>query len=236
MVHTLMMLLLMLTPVSWAEQDTVETDTHIISFAPKGEAEPNEFVLKITNKTPCTASGFREVARVSGWDYDVEYSHINFRVSSWFTSDVNKKNNYTCPSWVALKESNFFFGKESMGTTLHVFAGSSESASASFEIPSIPHNPKFNVETPAENSIQSGVGLIRGWACNARTVEAQIDIGAKFPLLYGGSRADTQEVCGDDDNGYATLINWGVLSKGAHRIKIFELMVKTGAFFQLRIM
>ena len=77
----------------------------------------------------------------------------------------------------------------------------------------------FNAEVPAAGSIQSGIGIIRGWACNATGVEVQIDQGLVFEAPYGGSRNDTQAICGDSDNGYAIAINWNEFSKGTHRIR-----------------
>lgn len=46
-------------------------------------------------------------------------------------------------------------------------------------------------ESPAQHSIQSGVGLIRGWACDADKVEVSIDGGERIRIAYGTSRADT---------------------------------------------
>ncbi|MBP6381320.1 MAG: hypothetical protein KA321_01440 [Pseudomonadales bacterium] len=76
-------------------------------------------------------------------------------------------------------------------------------------------------ESPAQHSIQSGVGLIRGWACEARDVTISIDGGAPIRLPYGTSRADTRGVCGDDDNGYGMVFAWGLLGNGTHRLRTF---------------
>jgi len=219
MKYIFVVILLTVSQAGWALNDIVETDTHIISFATKGESEPNQFILKITNKTPCTFSGFKEIARVSGWDYDVGYSHINFRVSAWLTTDVDSNNN--CPSGKALEEREFLFGKDSMGERLYVFVSNGEEADASFQIPSIIYNPQFNSETPIEGSVQSGIGIIRGWACDARKVEIQFDNGERIPVTYGTSREDTRGTCGDADNGYGMVFNWGLLGNGSHLMKTF---------------
>lgn len=76
-------------------------------------------------------------------------------------------------------------------------------------------------ESPAQHSMQSGVGLIRGWACDAGQVTISIDGGAPIPVAYGTSRADTRGVCGDDDNGYGMVIAWGLLGTGVHRLRTF---------------
>jgi len=76
-------------------------------------------------------------------------------------------------------------------------------------------------ESPAQHSIQSGVGLIRGWACDAERVQIAIDGGARIPVAWGTSRADTAGECGDADNGYGMVIAWGLLGTGVHRLRTF---------------
>ena len=76
-------------------------------------------------------------------------------------------------------------------------------------------------ETPAQGSIQSGVGVIRGWACDAVSVEISIDGGERIPVAYGTSRGDTMSVCNDADNGYGMVIAWGNLGEGMHRLQTF---------------
>ncbi len=76
-------------------------------------------------------------------------------------------------------------------------------------------------ETPAQGSIQSGVGVIRGWACDALSVEISIDGGERIPVAYGTSRGDTMSVCNDADNGYGMVIAWGNLGEGLHRLQTF---------------
>lgn len=81
--------------------------------------------------------------------------------------------------------------------------------------------PGFNHESPAEDSIQSGVGVIRGWLCDADRVEVVIDEGERIVASYGTSREDTRESCGDADNGYGLVFNWGLLDEGVHRLQVF---------------
>jgi len=76
-------------------------------------------------------------------------------------------------------------------------------------------------ESPAQFTIQSGVGLVRGWACDADSVEIAIDGGARIPIAYGTSRTDTASVCGDADNGYGMVIAWGLLGNGVHHLQTF---------------
>lgn len=58
----------------------------------------------------------------------------------------------------------------------------------------LPKSIAHHHETPAAGSIQSGLSMIRGWACNAEQVQIQFDGGEKIPLAYGSRRADTEEV------------------------------------------
>lgn len=78
---------------------------------------------------------------------------------------------------------------------------------------------EFVAETPAEGSIQSGIGLIRGWACDARSVSVQFDSLPPIELPYGSTRLDTLAVCGDANNGYGAVFAWGSLGEGQHRMQ-----------------
>jgi len=82
-------------------------------------------------------------------------------------------------------------------------------------------NPRtYNSEVPRQASIQSGVGLIRGWVCDAGLVEVQIDNGARKVAAYGLSREDTRATCGDADNGYALITTWSQFGLGQHTAKL----------------
>ena len=82
-------------------------------------------------------------------------------------------------------------------------------------------NPNLFHEVPGEGSIQSGVGIIRGWACDATKVEISIDSGERIPVAYGTSREDTVDICGDSNNGYGMVFAWGLLGEGMHRLQVF---------------
>ena len=72
-------------------------------------------------------------------------------------------------------------------------------------------------ENPMPNSSQSGIGVISGWVCAADTVEIKIN-GATHVAAYGTDRADTEERCGDRDNGFGLLFNWNRLGNGEHTV------------------
>jgi len=80
---------------------------------------------------------------------------------------------------------------------------------------------RANLESPQQSSFESGIGLIRGWVCQANTVEVQINDGARQRVAYGTTRKDTVEVCGDDNNGFGYTFNWNALGNGTHRLKAF---------------
>ncbi len=92
---------------------------------------------------------------------------------------------------------------------------------------SLPASP-YGIETPATGSIQSGVGLIRGWACDALNIAISIDDGPLLPVGYGTSREDTRTICGDANNGYGMVMAWGVLGEGSHTLKTFKDGEKIG--------
>ncbi len=81
------------------------------------------------------------------------------------------------------------------------------------------------LEQPADGSIQSGVGIVRGWVCDAYKVEVSIDSQPVTEVAYKNKRLDTRTVCGDTDNGFELLINWSELPPGRHS---FNLWVDDG--------
>ena len=82
-------------------------------------------------------------------------------------------------------------------------------------------NYRANLESPYQSSFESGIGLIRGWVCQANTVEVQIDDQPRRRVAYGTTRKDTAEVCGDVNNGFGYTYNWNALSTGAHTLRAF---------------
>lgn len=77
------------------------------------------------------------------------------------------------------------------------------------------------LEIPANGTHQSGVGLISGWLCSAPSVSVRLDGGPLIDTSYGTGRADTQGACGDSNNGFGLLFNWGLLGDGPHVIRAF---------------
>jgi hypothetical protein len=85
------------------------------------------------------------------------------------------------------------------------------------------------LENPQAGSVQSGVGVVSGWVCQAQKVEVEIDGRVTLPAAYGTGRRDTQSACGDENNGYGLLVNWNILADGPHRIRVLANGVEVSA-------
>ena len=79
-------------------------------------------------------------------------------------------------------------------------------------------NGRAMLENPAPDSSQSGVSVISGWACEAEEIVIEID-DRSFTAAYGTLREDTQEACGDTDNGFSFLWNWNNNGDGEHTVR-----------------
>ncbi len=82
-------------------------------------------------------------------------------------------------------------------------------------------NPRAVLESPSQGSHESGVGLIRGWACEAQRIEISIDGGSRQAIAYGTERLDTQSVCGDSNNGFGFTQNWNRIGNGTHNLRAY---------------
>jgi hypothetical protein len=78
-----------------------------------------------------------------------------------------------------------------------------------------------HLESPSLGSLESGIGLIRGWVCDTTLVEIQIDDGELWPAAYGTKRPDTEAVCGDTNNGFGLTFNWNQVGDGPHTLRVF---------------
>ncbi len=78
------------------------------------------------------------------------------------------------------------------------------------------------LENPGPNSFQSGVRALWGWVCDAEMVEIEIKTAQgevePYTAMYGMERLDTQDICGDTDNGFVLLFNWNRLGAGEHMV------------------
>ena len=74
------------------------------------------------------------------------------------------------------------------------------------------------LENPRAASFQSGVGVISGWACHANKIVIELN-GVPYRTGYGTTRPDTQDRCGDTNNGFSLLWNWNNLGAGTHTVR-----------------
>ena len=88
------------------------------------------------------------------------------------------------------------------------------------------------LENPGPNSFQSGVGVLSGWVCEADRVEMEITTKdgavARHVAGYGTERLDTQDACGDTNNGFGLLFNWNLLGDGEHAVVAYVDDVELG--------
>ena len=89
------------------------------------------------------------------------------------------------------------------------------------------------LEVPASGATMSGIGLISGWACLGGTLEAEISDASggvsTVALSHGTSRADTESVCGDSDNGFSATVNWSLFAAGPKTIRLLQNGAEVGA-------
>jgi len=85
-----------------------------------------------------------------------------------------------------------------------------------------------NLENPRGAGAESGVTVVSGWFCDAQTIEIEFPpppecnfAGGKtlFEAAYGTFRGDTQEICGDTDNGFSLLVNYSNCADGMHTVR-----------------
>lgn len=79
------------------------------------------------------------------------------------------------------------------------------------------------LEIPGHGSTQSGIGVISGWKCRANgRITVRFDGGRSVPLVYGSERTDTRGVCGDANNGFVAIWNWGALDDGTYTVVAYD--------------
>lgn len=87
--------------------------------------------------------------------------------------------------------------------------------------PNPPSQSRARLESPSQGSYESGIGLIRGWVCEASRVEVSIDDQARRLTAYGTKRGDTEAVCGDSNNGFGLTFPWYQIGDGVHNLRAF---------------
>ena len=73
---------------------------------------------------------------------------------------------------------------------------------------------------PQPDSDQSGISTISGFVCDADVVQIEFDGAIIETAAYPTTRVDTEEICGDIDNGFGLLWNWNLLGDGPHTVRV----------------
>ena len=83
------------------------------------------------------------------------------------------------------------------------------------------------IDQPIRNSVNSGIGMIRGWAVSSEPVErVEIYINGtyRFDAPVGDQRNDLRKRFPDNaragESGFSTVFNWSQLGSGEHEITI----------------
>ena len=76
------------------------------------------------------------------------------------------------------------------------------------------------LENPRPGSYQSGISVLSGWVCEAEEVVLEIDGTHRLIAAYGTERTDTEEKCGDTNNGFGLLWNWNLFGPGPHTVRL----------------
>ena len=84
-----------------------------------------------------------------------------------------------------------------------------------------PHPLRAALESPIQGSFESGIGLIRGWVCEAERIAVSINGEAPRAIAYGTRRADTTAVCGHPNTGFGLTFPWYALGDGVHNLRAF---------------
>lgn len=85
------------------------------------------------------------------------------------------------------------------------------------------------LENPNPGSVKGGIGLFSGWKCSAASASSitlVVDGGTPIQAAYGTGRADTVGVCGDENNGFGVLFNFGLLEAGEHEVVALDAGVE----------
>ncbi len=92
---------------------------------------------------------------------------------------------------------------------------------ASLFLASLSHAAMLGI--PSNGATLSGIGVISGWKCQANgPFTVRFDGGPPVPLVYGSERPDTHGVCGDANNGFVAIWNWGRLDDGRHTAVVYD--------------
>ena len=83
------------------------------------------------------------------------------------------------------------------------------------------------IDQPIRNSVNSGIGMIRGWAISSEAIdriEVYIDGVYRFDVPHGDQRNDLAKRFPDNElapeSGFSTSFNWNQLGSGQHEVTV----------------
>ena len=81
------------------------------------------------------------------------------------------------------------------------------------------------LETPGNGDNLSGIGVIRGWKCEAvGEITVVIDGGSPISMAYGNERPDVRNFgsCSSAHVGFVSIWNYGELDSGEHTAVAYD--------------
>jgi hypothetical protein len=147
---------------------------------------------------------------------DVEFANVNFTIATLGAEDflTGLRGEYTLADFPVVGHSPKVRWSEPHQNFVFARARSIPNAP-----PVSPHTLRAALESPTQGSFESGIGLIRGWVCDAEQVEISINNRPFQAIAYGTRRADTISTCGDANNGFGLTFNWNTLGDDVHRLR-----------------
>ena len=83
-----------------------------------------------------------------------------------------------------------------------------------------------NLEVPSPGTNVSGVGLVSGWSCLGGELAVEFSdadgVILTQTVLQGSERVDTEDVCGDINNGFSSTFNWNLLGPGEKTARLIR--------------
>jgi len=179
-------------------------------------------VIDLARITSATLTFWHRFDFASGDSGNVWVAHQQ-EDGSWFTEDHLRAFTGTQTGWQQTSIDLTPFVGEPVRLSFQLVSDASETADGWYIDDVAMFSTDFvsqaTLENPQPASFQSGIGIISGWACHAHEIVIEL-AGTPVPAAYGTPRGDTQEVCGDSNNGFSLLVNWSNLGAGEHVVRV----------------
>ena len=213
------------------EQTTIasRSGTYAWTDSPSGNYQHDQNVaiwspvIDLTKATSATLTFWHRYDFGSGDSGNVWVARpIEDRPGWWRTEEVIGKFTGTQTTWQQTSIDLSPFVEESIRLSFQVLSDATETADGWYiddvAVFSTDFVSPVALGNPRSASFQSGVGVISGWACHANEIVIELN-GVPYRAGYGTTRPDTQDRCGDTDNGFSLLWNWNNLGAGTHTVR-----------------